>query len=73
MGKTTSVDPTSPTACCNYLGSPHDYLGSTTQTSGIPRVTCTSTGNVIEINWNSQSLQGPIPAELANLTNLQRL
>ena len=66
MGKTTSVDPTSATACCNYLG-------LTTQTSGIPGVTCTSTGIVTEINWASQSLKDSIPSSLTNLKNLQVL
>ncbi len=58
MGKTTSLDPTSSTACC-------EYLGSTTQTSGIPGVKCTSTGIVTWIGWLSKSLQGSIPAELS--------
>jgi hypothetical protein len=66
MGKTTSVSSTSATDCCRYLG-------STSQTSGILGVTCTSTGIVTEINWYDQGLQGPTPAELSNLVNLQRL
>ena len=66
MGKTTTVSSTSSTACCYYLG-------STTQTSGIPGVTCTSTGIVTEINWGYYSLQGPTPAELANLVSLTEL
>jgi hypothetical protein len=70
MGKTTSVSSTSSTACCYYLVS---STGTTTQTSGIPRVNCTSTGIVTEIDWSAQGLQGPTPAELSNLVNLQRL
>ncbi len=66
MGKTTSVSSTSATACCYYLG-------STTQTSGIQGVYCTSDGIVTEIRWYGQSLQGQIPAELSNLVNLTRL
>jgi hypothetical protein len=70
MGKTTpSVDPTSSTGCCSYLG-------STTQSSGIPGVTCSSTGTVTtvtKIEWNSQSLTGPIPFEIGNLANLTRM
>ena len=66
MGKTTSVSSTSATGCCYYLG-------STTQTSGIPGIYCTSDGIVTEIRWNGQSLQGSIPAELSNLVNLTRL
>jgi hypothetical protein len=64
MGKTTSVPATNATACCYYLG-------STTQTSGIPGVNCTSTGIVIEIQWGALSLQGSIPAELGYLRNLE--
>jgi hypothetical protein len=66
MGKTTSVSSTSATACCYFLG-------STTQTSGIPGVYCTSDGIVTEIKWYAQSLQGQIPPELSNLVNLTRL
>jgi hypothetical protein len=70
MGKTTpSVDPTSSTGCCSYLG-------STTQSSGIPGVTCSSTGTVTtvtKIEWNSQSLTGSIPLEIGKLVNLQEL
>jgi Leucine-rich repeat (LRR) protein len=65
MGKTTSVDPNSATACCDSLGS--------TQTSGISVVTCTSTGFVTRLTWSDQSLQGSIPPELENLKNLQGL
>jgi hypothetical protein len=66
MGKTTSVSATSATACCNYLG-------STTQTSGIPGVTCTSTGSVTELYWGDKGLRNSIPAELSNLRNLTTL
>jgi len=66
MGRTTSVSSTSATACCYYLG-------STTQTSGIPGVTCNSIGIVTVIGWYAQSLQGSIPSSLGNLTNLQYL
>jgi hypothetical protein len=66
MGKSTTVSSTNATACC-YV------LGSTTQTSGIPGVKCTSTGIVTEIRWYYQSLQGQIPPELSNLVNLARL
>jgi hypothetical protein len=64
MGKSTTVDHTSATACCYTLG-------STTQTSGIPGVTCTSTGTVTKIKWNFKGLTGSIPPEIGNLTNLQ--
>jgi hypothetical protein len=69
MGKTTSVSSTNATACCYTLG-------STTQSSGIPGVTCSSTGTVTtvtKIEWNSQSLTGPIPFEIGNLANLTRM
>ena len=66
MGKTTSVNANSATACCYYLG-------SATQSSGIPGVTCTLTGNVTKIYWFGKSLNNSIPAELGNLTNLQDL
>jgi hypothetical protein len=70
MGKTTpSVDPTSSTACCYYLG-------STTQTSGIPGVNCTTMGTmttVTEINWGNRSLTGSLPSEIGNLVNLKNL
>ena len=66
MGKTTSVSSTNATACCNDLG-------STTQTTGISGVTCTSTGIVTKINWGFESLQGSIPFELSKLVNLQTL
>ena len=58
MGKTTSVDPTSATACCNDL----DFF-----------VECTSTGNVTALYWGFETLQGSIPAELGNLVNLEWL
>jgi hypothetical protein len=66
MGKTTTVSSTNSTACCYTLG-------STTQTLGIPQVTCSSTGQVTKIEWNNQSLTGPIPLEIGNLVNLQSL
>jgi hypothetical protein len=66
MGKTTSVSATSATACCYKLG-------STTQTSGIPGVKCTSTGIVTEIKWGFESLKGSIPTELGNFVNLEVL
>ena len=56
-GITTSVNSTDAKACC----------------SGVPGVTCTSTGIVTGIKWKSQGLKGSIPAELGKLTNLQRL
>jgi len=66
MGKTTSVSSTNATACCNYVS-------STTQSSGIPGVTCGWNGYPIEINWNSQGLKGQIPPEMGNLKPLRRL
>jgi hypothetical protein len=66
MGKTTSVSSTSATACCYTLG-------STTQTSGIPGVTCTSDGTVTFIDWTNRGLTGSIPSEIGNLTSLQWL
>jgi hypothetical protein len=66
MGKTTSVSATSATACCYYVG-------STTQTSGIPGVRCNSIGIVTEINWGSQGLRYSIPLELGNLPKLLKL
>ena len=69
--KLHSVSPTHRTACCYYLVSSTGT--TTTQASGIPGVRCTSTGIVIGITWNSQSLQGSIPTELSNLRNLKTL
>jgi len=66
MGQTTSVSSTSSTACCYYIG-------SKTKTSGIPGVSCTSTGNVTELNWWMTGLSGPIPADIGNLVNLNYL
>ena len=66
MGQSTSVSFTNATACCQNLG-------DSTQTSGIPGVTCTSTGNVTEINWFFKSLKHSIPSELGNLGNLWKL
>ena len=71
MGKTTSVSATHATACCYYLVSSTGT--TTTQTSGIPGVTCNSTGIVTEINWFAQGLQGSIPADLSNLKDLTTL
>jgi len=75
MGKTTSVSPTHPTACCNYVvSSTGKTTGkTTTQTSGIPGVNCTSTGIVTQINWWGLGLVNTIPAELGRLTNLTYL
>ena len=67
MGKTTSVNATSASDCCNFLG-------QKTQTSGIPGVYCTSTGKVIVIDWKSKELKGAIPfGSLVNLPNLNKL
>jgi len=66
MGKTTSVSITNATACCYALG-------STTQTLGIPGVTCTSDGTVTKIYWSSKVLTGSIPPEIGNLMNLTNL
>jgi hypothetical protein len=68
MGKTTSVSSTSATAYCNYVVSSTGT--TTTQSSGIPGVYCTSTGIVTEIRWGSQSLRNSIPSSLANLRSL---
>ena len=62
MGKTTSVNPTNARACCSNLVS-----------TGIPGGTCTSAGNVTEINWFFKSLKHSIPSELGNLGNLWKL
>ena len=66
MGQTTSVSSTSSTACCYYLG-------STTQTSGIPGIYCSSDGIVTKIHWGLKSLRYSIPTELSNLKNLQMM
>jgi len=71
MGKTTSVDPTSSTACCYILLSQAGK--EKTQTSGIPWVHCTSDGSVLRILWSSQRLLNSIPSELKNLRNLREL
>ena len=71
MGRITSASSTNATACCNTLVSTTGT--TTTQNSGIPGVKCTSNGIVTEINWWRQSLQGQIPPELWNFTNLQHL
>jgi hypothetical protein len=65
-GQSPLADPTSATACCYTLG-------STTQTSGILGVTCTSDGTVTKIYWSSKSLTGSIPPEIGNLVNLTNL
>jgi len=57
MGQITSASSTNATACC----------------TGIPGVTCTSTGIVTEINWHGRGLRGSIPPELGNLSNLRNL
>ena len=66
MGKRSSVNANSATACCNF-GIP-----------GVKGVKCTSTGIVTEIKWGDFGLKPnsagiPIPAELGKLTNLQSL
>jgi len=71
MGKTTSVSSTSSTACCYYLVSSTGTI--TTQASGIPGVTCTSSGTVTELKWNGQALRYSIPTELSNFKNLTYL
>jgi hypothetical protein len=75
MGKTTSVSSTHATACCNYVVSSTGK--TTTQRSGIPGVTCTSTGIVTKINWWALGLglwtPASIPAELGSLTSLTYL
>jgi hypothetical protein len=45
MGKTTSVDPSSATACCSVI----DGIDQTS--AGIPGVTCTLTGIVTGIKF----------------------
>jgi hypothetical protein len=71
MGRTTSVDPTNATACCNYVVSSNGT--TTTQNSGIPGVTCTSDGIVTKINWWDLGLVHSIPAELGSLKSLTYL
>ena len=66
MGKNTSVDPNSATACCSEIN-------GTSQTSEIPLVKCSSSGIVTLINWKTKSLKGEIPEELGKLTSLWRL
>jgi hypothetical protein len=66
MGKYTTVAATSATACCYYLG-------STTQTSGIPGVYCTSDGTVTKLDWYGKGLTGLIPSTIGNLVNLNYL
>jgi len=70
MGKTTAVSSTSSTACCYYVVS---STGTTTQTTGISGVNCTSTGIVTQLIWSIKGLQGPIPSSLGNLKALTRL
>ena len=64
--KTTTVNGTHPTDCC-------EYVGSDEQTSGISGVFCTSDGKVTKIEWAYMSLKGSIPPEIGNLKNLQEL
>jgi hypothetical protein len=71
MGKITSASSTNATACCNTLLSSNG--SKITQTYGTPGVTCTSIGNVTEINWHNQGLRGSIPPELGSLLNLRSL
>jgi len=71
MGKTTSVSSTHATACCNYVVSSTGE--TTTQNSGIPGVTCSSTGIVTQITWQGQALENSLPTELGNLRNLTLL
>ena len=71
MGRITSAASTNATACCNTLVSSNGT--KITQTSGIPGVTCNSTGIVTEINWHGRGLSGSIPPELGNFTNLRNL
>ena len=75
MGKTAPIveSPTHGTACCKYLLSALGALLST-QTNGIPGVYCALNGDVVAINWASQSLTGAIPPEtIGNLINLDYL
>ena len=53
-------------SCCSILG-------STTQSSEIPGVNCSSEGTVRQINWNNQYLAGKISPEIGNLVDLERL
>ena len=72
IGRITGAPSTNATACCNALVSSNGT--KTTQTYGIPGVTCTSTGIVTEIDWWGQGRLGKnFPAELSNLVNLQAL
>jgi hypothetical protein len=60
---------TGATACCYYLG-------STTQTSGIPGVNCTTMGTVTTVTqllWDNKGLTGTIPPEIGNFVNLTLL
>jgi hypothetical protein len=70
MGR-TSVSSTSATDCCNYVVSSTGT--TTTQTYGLPKVKCTSTGIVTQINWWDRNLENSIPAELGRLTSLTYL
>jgi hypothetical protein len=65
-GKPTAIDRNDLTACCGNIG-------STTQFSGVPGVVCNADGEVIKMDWSSQSLSGSIPPEIGNLVNLQKL
>jgi len=79
MGKTTTVDRNSATACCSIFIrspsplSPYFPAGSTTQTGGVPWVYCTSDGTVIQLKWSFQGLKNSIPSELKNLRSLRDL
>jgi hypothetical protein len=42
-------------------------------TAPMTGVTCDSSNKVLHIYWGSKGLSGPIPAEIGNLTSLQRL
>jgi hypothetical protein len=65
-GQSLLADSTSATACCNYLG-------STTQSSGIEEVYCNSDGIVTEIRWSDKNLTGDIPSDIGNLVDLEQL
>ena len=69
MGKTTNVNSTISTNCCNYLVHSNGTI-ITTKASGIPGVHCTRTGIVTGIYWQRQGLSGPIPSGIAHLQNL---
>jgi hypothetical protein len=77
MGKRTLIDPTSDRACCELSSKDNTGEGPLL---GLPGVSCFqgSPGSfrppfIIFINWDDRNLSGPIPSELANVVNLQRL